>query len=243
MGVEDRIEKLRNRFVVNMSQKTQKNRQEEERMTKEFLDRYNYERQGFPDHINKSKGQVDYINVSEISNGKDKYIVKDALYSIHYEGVASRWQYGAQIANKDIQMRDISVQHNDEIFHFTLKKENGTYYNEGDSDDKGNIDICSANFIDTYYPDVPKDIDLSNINSIRQFFDGNREIAYFLDKFLIVSKEEKEAYKKHSLTNKTTQKDKVKHASWTRPVEKFEKIKDETLKQKILGTTYYKTNY
>ena len=240
MGLEDKIKKLRNKIVVSMSRETRKNcPEEEERMTKEFLDNFNFERRGFPDHINKSKGQVDYINVSEISNGKDKYVVKDALYSIHYEGVSSIWQYGAQIDNKDIQIREISVQYNDETFKFSLKKENGSYYCDEDNT-KGDIDVCSAYFMGTHYPSVPKYIDLSDIYSIRQVFAGNREIAYFLDKFVIVTKEEKEAYKNYVLASQRIQGSEVKHSGWID--EKFEKT-DAKLKQKILGTKYYKTFY
>ena len=141
MSLKERLEKLRNKIVVNMSKETRKNYpEEEERIIKSFMDKSNYEQPAFPNHTNKSKGQVEYVNVSEISNGKDKYIVKDVLYSQHFEGVASIWQYGARIDNKDLQIREISVQHNDKTFEFNLIKENGTYHEEGDSNSKGNID-------------------------------------------------------------------------------------------------------
>ena len=54
MRLEDKIEELRNKIVVIRSKKTRKNcPEEEERMTKEFLDKTNYETKGFPNHINK----------------------------------------------------------------------------------------------------------------------------------------------------------------------------------------------
>ena len=162
------------------------------------------------------------------------------LYSGHFEGVASIWQYGARIDNKDLQIREISVQHNDKTFEFNLIKENGTYHEEGDSNSKGAIDKCYAYFLGEYYPKVPKNIDLSDINSIRQAFDNNREIAYFLDKFVIVNNEEKEAYKNHTITNTKPQEKVAKFLSYT---DNEQEIKDKKLKQKILGTKYCKTNY
>ena len=131
MTIDERLKKLRNirnRIVVSMSKKTRKNYpEEEERITKSLMGKINYDRPTFPIDTDKSKGRVEYVNVSEISNGTDKYIVEDVLYSRHFEGVSSIWQYGAQIDNKDIQVRMISVKHNGKTFGFSLIKEKGTY--------------------------------------------------------------------------------------------------------------------
>lgn len=198
MSLIDKLKKFRNDIIVNMSKVTCEHIPSEEMRIKEELNtKINYdEPDRFSKQNNKSNGQVDHIKVREVSNGEDKYSVNDLLYSYHYDGRTDAWQYGIRVENKDVQVRKFSVANGEKTSSLVLKKVKGNYQEYGDSKDSGNIEYCSRNFSEysktTYIPDS---IDLTNVNAIRYEFRKDKEIAHFLDKYVIVTPDERKSYK------------------------------------------------
>ena len=202
MGIMDRLEQVRDKVIADMSKVSCEHiTAEEDRIrAKENLG-LNY---NVPDRFCKKNnvkvGQVDDLQVREITNGKDVYTVKDLQYTFHFEGRTSAWQYGVRIEEKDVQARDIEVTQGDKKISLHLVKQEGIYHEHGDSNDTGDFRGAGASFSEYSGKSmsVPFGLDLTNINAIRYHFKDDKKIAHFLDKFVIVTEQEKKAYKQYA---------------------------------------------
>ncbi|MBQ9271834.1 MAG: hypothetical protein IJ218_06195 [Alphaproteobacteria bacterium] len=202
MGVIDMARKMRDEIIINMSKVSREHNESEENSIRERLNaELNFDREDrFSKNNNKEKGQVDSISVRDISNGDDKYSVKDLLYSYHYDGRTDAWQYGIRVEDKDVSVREFSVTKDGETTSFVLKKEAGNYQEHGDSNDSGDFDYGVAKFSEfkDKHINIPSDLDLSNTNAIRYHFRNNKFISHFLDKYVIVTSDERKSYKEYA---------------------------------------------
>ena len=163
---------------------------------------YEYNHQFVKNLKLKSKGHVAALVAREITNGKDKYEVSDALYSYSAIRGGGSWQYGSRIDTVKGKVRCFTVFNDGQTMKLEIKKETGTYQEYGDSNASGNIEefysVMMRNNEDRYTGNqltIPKDIDLSDTNAIRFALRDNEKAAYFLDKFVIVTEEERASYK------------------------------------------------
>ena len=202
MNLTERLMKLRDDVIINMSKVSCGHISAEEKQIKDELNaKLNYdEPDRFAKQNNRSIGQVDSLTIREISNGKDRYYVKDLLYSYHYDGRTDAWQYGIRIENKDVEFREFSVTKGKKTSTLTLKKAKGNYQEHGDSRDSGNFNYCTETFSE-YSAGIifiPNDLDLRDINAIRYQFRNDKGIAHFLDKYVIVTPDERKSYKEYA---------------------------------------------
>lgn len=202
MNITERLKKLRDDVIISMSKVSCGHISTEEKRIKDELNaKLNYDE---PDRLtkqnNKSRGQVDSLTIREISNGEDRYSVKDLLYSYHYEGRTDAWQYGIRAANKDVEFREFSVTKGEKTSTLTLKKEKGSYHEYGDSQDSGNFNHCIRTFSEysAGTVSISNDLDLKDINAIRYQFRNDKKIAHFLDKYVIVTPDERNSYKEYA---------------------------------------------
>lgn len=202
MSLIDIAKKMRDDIVVNMSKVSREHDEAAEKSIKDRLNaELNFEKSDrFYGKKNKETGQVDHLTVREISNGDDKYAVKDLLYSYHYDGRTDIWQYGIRVEDKDVSVREFSVTKDGKTSSFVLKKEDGSYQEHGDSNGSGDFYYGVAK--STEYKDknfsVPSDLDISDTNAIRYHFKNHKFIAHFLDKYVIVTPDERKSYKEYA---------------------------------------------
>lgn len=202
MSLIDVAKKMRDDIVISMSKVSQKHDEEKEKLIREEFDaKLNYDKPDpFTQKNNKKTGQIDDIKIREISNGDDKYSVQDLLYSYRYDGRTSVWQYGFRIEDKDVNVREISVTKDGKTSSLILKKENGKYHEHGDSRDSGDFYDSTAKFSEYARESfsIPSDLDLSDTNAIRYHFRNDKKIAQFLDKYVIVTPDERKSYKEYA---------------------------------------------
>ncbi len=203
MSIIERLKKIKNEVIESRSKVSCEHITSEEKRIKDKLnDELNYnEPDQFARHNNnKSDGQVDKIAVREISNGEDKYSVEDLLYSYHYEGRTDAWQYGIRVENKDVEVRKFSVTNGEKTSSLIFRKEKGDYQEYGDSRNSGNFNDCTVEFsgYSSRSISIPKDLDLKNVNAIRYQFRNDKIIAHFLDKYVIVTHDERKSYKEYA---------------------------------------------
>lgn len=195
----DIVDKMHEKIVLSMSKVSCEHIvSEEKRIKQELNSELNYDE---PDRYaksnNKKSGKVEGITVREISNGKDKYIVKDLLYSYHYNGRTDLWQYGIRVEDKNARVRDFSVTKDGKTDTLVLKKVKGHYQEYGDSSGSGEYSYSKARFSNGDIP-IPSNLDLSDINAIRYHFKNIKWVAHFLDKYVIVTSAERNAYEKYA---------------------------------------------
>lgn len=208
MGIKDRVKDIQNKIVIGMSKVSKEHLvSEENRIETETINRINYSDKHWTGSDCKCSGNVDNIDVREIKNGDDKYVVSDLTYSYHKNGVSSCWQYGVRIEETDNIKREITVKQGDMSITLTLSKEEGIFQEHGDSKDEGSVSRSKGSFVigsdnhkskDPITFDIPEDLDIKDINAIRYHFRDDKKIAYFLDKFMIVSDAEKKVYKAYA---------------------------------------------
>lgn len=173
--------------------------EEEQKARKELYSELNYDKEHWSTKKHNIKtGDIDFIKIRKISNGENKYKVKDALYSYHYSGVTSVWQFGVCAEDKDVTERRFSILKDGKEEVVTFKKEKGTYEEHGDSRDSGQLNNFNAIYTEwndnqKFIP-IPEDLDLSDTNAIRYELRNNSVIAHFMDKYVIVKPEEKQSY-------------------------------------------------
>lgn len=198
MDFSKKYNEIKDQIVIGMSKVSRDHIEtEEQRLEQKITSDINYENVHWTNVKCSSRGKIDNLSVREISNGKDKYSVEDSLFSYHYDGVTSCWQYGVCVEDKDCEVRNITVSKGGNKTSLSFKREKGSYQERGDSSDHGEVNTFRAKFKDREI-NVPADLDLTDINAIRYHLQDNKNIAYFLDKYVIVSPQEKETYRKYA---------------------------------------------
>lgn len=202
MSLIDIVKKMRQSTVEHMSKVSREHDETKEIVLRdELFAKLNFEEPDrFTGKNNREKGRVNRLKIREITNGGDKYSVKDLLYSYHYDGRTSVWQYGVRIEDKEVSVREFSATKDGKTASFVLKKEDGSYHEHGDSNDAGDFYYGTANFSE--YSNgrfsVPYDLDISDTNAVRYHFRKHKEIAHFFDKYVIVTPDERKAYKEYA---------------------------------------------
>lgn len=201
MDVLTKCQKLRDKLVKRVPKVSCPHmEQEEQRLRAEITAEINFDEDHWTNVRASGKGQVDHVQAREISDDKEKFVVSDVLYSYHFDGPVNVWQYGVRKENTDRQVRKISVSQKNKTTELVLKKSVGDYHDIGDSSDSGLVDTAKASFTGWVKDEdfASRDIDLTDINAIRYNFRHEKDVADFMDKFVIVTPEEKEAYNQYA---------------------------------------------
>ena len=147
------------------------------------------------------------MKTREILTKEGKYKVEDAIISpYHFSGRTSSWQYGSRYEDTEISARKITVSKGDESQSFVFEKKEGTFYEVGDSSDKGKVSECylyysAPNWMGHdkgHFVHLPMDIDFTDINALRYAVREDKSASHFLDKFVIVTPKEKRLYMKYA---------------------------------------------
>ncbi len=151
------------------------------------------------------------VTVREIINkkNKSKYLVSDLQYQNHTENsyVIGEWGRDKKCEILDHNVREIAVTEGDKQIILGFKKSNGTFQEiySGKVEESGDCHRYFA-FFNGDYILLPDSLDFTDTNAVRYAFRHDMEIAHFLDKFVIVTDEERKAYKKYAKARDAAQK-------------------------------------
>lgn len=216
MTLIDKVKSLRNDVIANMSKVTKEHLPEQEEARRREIiysahdyktvlsSKYHLGRQE-RNHIVPSRAiNIQDVSAREISNGSDKYLVINDVFSHKKQGV-SYDSSDRNISTFDVECvsRQVTVSKDGkkETLFLAHVKGQESYADASESKELAGktvkLDYVKAKLNDTIL-NVSNKVDLTDINSVRYHLRNNKEAAHFLDKYVIVTSDEKKAYKNYA---------------------------------------------
>ena len=185
-NIKESINTIRNRIVANNS-KISKNKVIDDSVIKDLKEAVYCEYVNFMGKIPTTK--VGDFRCRQVENGKDTYYVAEGYKEMTREVFFGDPRMRTP-TTVDTLMRSFVVKHGDDVMSFDIK-DNKTVV-AGDE-----IVSPKEAVLGHKVYTLGDDTDISDINQVRYQLRNNKEASYFLDKFVIVSDKEREAYRKY----------------------------------------------
>ena len=185
-SIKESINTIRNRIVANNS-KISKSEITDNIVINDLKEAVYCEYVNFMGKIPTTK--VGDFRCRQVENGEDTYYVAEGYKEMRRE-VFFGDPRTITPATVDTLMRSFVVKHGDDVKSFDIQ--DNTTISAGDE----NVYPKEVSFDGKTYR-LDSDTDISDINQVRYQLRNNKEVSYFLDKFVIVSEKEREVYRKY----------------------------------------------
>ena len=220
MSLIDKAKQMRNSIIADMSEVTKEHLPEQEKIraqeiknsvdndhlsiTKKYY-YLNWQERHYIVPSGASEINVQDVSVREVSNGGDKYMVGNDVFSFKKQGKhLNSSDRDTIMFNIECVNRQFSASKNgkEETLFLTHVKGQETYADFSETKYKAGktfqVDYVKASLNNGEFFNIPNSVDLTNINAVRYHLRNNKEAAHFLDKYVIVTPDERKSYKEYA---------------------------------------------
>lgn len=176
------VEKIKRNIIINMSKVSETNADDAEKIAK-------VKDAGIKKNFaGKHPGKIEKeTEVRKITNGSDTYYTGDGVFTVEYERFfGDPRNYTPATVRSTI--RNFAVLHNEESAFMSIRQ------NETLTEGYEKVAPYEITLPGEKVMEFSEPIDINNINSIRYAVKDNEKASFFLDKYFIVSQQEKENY-------------------------------------------------
>ena len=185
------IQKIKNNIIISRSKVSQNTPEDVEELARA---KEAGTTRAYYNFLGKHPATVEKdAEVRKVTNGRDTYYTADSISSVEWKRFFSDPRV-IEPTTVHSTMRRFSVFHNNTSASITIAHNQVKI--EGDVE----VPPYEITFDNSTISDPVEKFDINNINSIRYALRGNEQASFFLDKYFIVTPEERKSYAEYKKT-------------------------------------------